>query len=63
MFIIWRAAHVRKDAISDIVIPDQLKIWFLSNMDKLSHEVSLNIQKTKLERFKGGEAEGFREEK
>jgi len=27
------------------------------------HQVSLNVQKTELERFKGGEAEGFREVK
>jgi hypothetical protein len=28
-----------------------------------SHQVSLNVQKTELERFKGAEAEGFREVK
>jgi len=27
------------------------------------HQVSLNVQKTELERFKGAEAEGFREVK
>ena len=27
------------------------------------HQVSLNVEKIKLERFKGGEAEGFREVK
>jgi hypothetical protein len=27
------------------------------------HQVSLNVQKTQLERFKGAEAEGFREVK